>query len=183
MTQENKIGRPSTYSQEITDTICLRLAGGESLLSICQDDDMPAQRTVFQWLSKHKEFVQKYAAAREAWADAEFERMMEIADEPVIGIKTVEKFIKGEPVTETISGDMVERARLQIDTRKWALARMSPRKYSEKSFQGALGADGQPIDMPKMSDAQIAAALTAITNNQPIPVTDASVPDDLTDLV
>ena len=37
-------GRPSTYSQEIADEVCRRLAGGESLRAICRDEGIPANQ-------------------------------------------------------------------------------------------------------------------------------------------
>jgi hypothetical protein len=43
---QHKRGRPSHYSAEIADTICNRLAGGESLRAICANAGMPNRATV-----------------------------------------------------------------------------------------------------------------------------------------
>ena len=64
-----KRGRPSTYSVEVMEVICERLAYGESLRQICCDETMPGRRTVFQWLEKHPGFADFYTAAREAQID------------------------------------------------------------------------------------------------------------------
>lgn len=125
-------GRPSDYSVEITNEICDLIASGKSLLKICELDHMPSQPTVFSWLHKHEEFLKKYAKARESWADAEFEAIFQIADNAVIGTKTVTKETKDGTFVEVSEFDMVERAKLRVDTRKWALARMSPKKYGDK---------------------------------------------------
>src|SRR5580765_1766256 len=79
------MARQSSFSEEKAALICERLAGGESLLSICKDEEMPSQAAVFQWLMKHEAFQENYARARQYWAQAEFERMMEITDTPMEG--------------------------------------------------------------------------------------------------
>ena len=37
----------STYTQDVGDTICDRIADGESLRSICEDENMPSRWSVF----------------------------------------------------------------------------------------------------------------------------------------
>ena len=56
---------------------------------------MPSRRTVFQWLAKHPEFAELYAAAWEAQIDGLLGENVEIAD----------------------TDPNVERARLRIDVR------------------------------------------------------------------
>ncbi len=46
----HKGGRPSIYSPELAQEICARIAGGETLKGICEDDDMPCARAVLYWL-------------------------------------------------------------------------------------------------------------------------------------
>ena len=62
---EPKRGRSPGYSTEIAETICDRLAEGESLRAICADSAMPARATVFRWLARNEEFRRSYAIARE----------------------------------------------------------------------------------------------------------------------
>ena len=137
----NKGGRPSTYNEEIAAEICARLSLGRSLRSICRDEDMPENRTVFLWLAKHPEFVQQYARAREVQADALFDEALDIADTPVVGVKTVTKATG----VETTEGDMIEHRRLQIDTRKWIAGKLRPKKYGDRSQMEISGPDGGPI--------------------------------------
>lgn len=138
-------GRPSTYSQEIADEICERLAGGESVLAMVEADAgrIPPQTVIFQWLLKHEDFAQNYARARRSWAEFEFERMMQIADTPQLGVK-IKTTDKG---TETIEGDMVDHRRLQVDTRKWALARMFPKKYGDAQLIKHGDPDGNKLQV------------------------------------
>lgn len=143
-------GRPTDYSQDIADMICERLADGESLRSICEADDLPARSTVFRWLSLHPEFQDQYARAREAQADAIFDEMIDIADNPLIGEKT-KTLPDGKK--ETTTGDMIEHRRLQVETRKWMAGKLRPKKYSDKLD---LNVSGSLQSMPEEQlDARI----------------------------
>jgi hypothetical protein len=47
----------STYDPELGAAICRRIAGGESLRSICRADPaMPTEKTVWNWARAHEEF-------------------------------------------------------------------------------------------------------------------------------
>lgn len=130
-----KTGRPSDYLPEVAADICSLLADGESLRKVCERPGMPGKATVFRWLAQHEEFRDQYAKATETRADAIFEEMFDIADN----------------VAEEAAA--VGKARLRIDTRKWALARMNPKKYGDKV--------SQEIDH-KSSDGSMATKPTTI---------------------
>ncbi|WP_312265093.1 terminase small subunit-like protein [Mixta calida] len=117
MATKPKTGRPSDYLPEVAADICSLLADGESLRKVCERPGMPNKSTVFRWLAQHEEFRDQYAKATETRADAIFEEMFDIADN----------------VAEEAAA--VGKARLRIDTRKWALARMNPKKYGDKVSQ------------------------------------------------
>lgn len=138
-------GRPSEFTQETADAICARLGDGESLRSICRDDAFPAQSTVFRWLADDRfvAFREQYTRARETQADTIFDQMLELADTCLVGEK-VEKDADGKVVKVT-SGDMIERSRLGIETRKWVLGKMAPKKYSDRHQVEHSGPDGGPI--------------------------------------
>ena len=76
-----KTGRPSIFTQELADTICERLANGESLKAICEDDDMPDRWTVWKWdRDNHEGFSHKYARAREHQGDHYFDECADMID-------------------------------------------------------------------------------------------------------
>lgn len=118
----------SSYTQEVADKICQRLMAGESLRKICQDEDMPGQATVYEWLTQESGFSEQYTKAREAQAETMADELLEIADDDTSD---------------------VNRARLRIDTRKWVAMKLKPKKYGDKL---AVGGDD---DMPpiKIEDA------------------------------
>ena len=73
-------GRPSIYTEALAVKICLRLAEGEPLRSVCRDPAMPDKATVLRWLAdKAKaDFRDQYVHARQMQADALFDEALEI---------------------------------------------------------------------------------------------------------
>ncbi|MCW2405049.1 hypothetical protein M2336_001678 [Sphingobium sp. B1D7B] len=118
-------GRPSSFTQEIADAICEGLANARSLRSICLDENMPSQTTVFRWLAdeRYTTFREQYARAREAQADAIFDECLDIADDAA-------NDYMGDD--EKYNGDAVARSRLRIDTRKWMAGKLRPKVYGDK---------------------------------------------------
>lgn len=123
------MGRHTTYSDKVADIICERLAGGESLKKICEDDTLPSQTTIYKWLADQPNFAVRYAHAREAQADALFDEVLHIANTPLIGEKVK---IDADGNEEITRGDMIEHRRLQIDARKWMAGKLRPKKYGDK---------------------------------------------------
>lgn len=134
----NTMARPSSFTQKIADTICMRLAEGESLRKICADEAMPSAVTVFKWLSDETktEFVKQYARAREAQADTLADEILEIADDG-----TRDTYIDSEG-NERTDQDVIARSRLRVDARKWYASKVAPKKYGDKLAVG--GADDLP---------------------------------------
>lgn len=71
----------------------------------------------------------RYARAKELGLDALADETLALADDSRVGVKTITK-ANGD--VETVTGDMIERSRLQVDTRKWLLAKLAPKKYGER---------------------------------------------------
>jgi len=106
-----KIGRPTLYSEELTQKICDRIASSsDGLHKICKELKI-APSAVFDWLTKYPEFTDKYTRAREAQADFMADEIIEISDEDA------RKSQRG--VNEMKVGAFVNAKRLQIDARKW----------------------------------------------------------------
>ena len=65
------------------------------------------------------------------------DQMVELSDQDRICEKVT---IKGDGSREVVILDQVERTKLQIETRKWLLAKLNPKKYGDKLAH--TGADG-----------------------------------------
>lgn len=103
--------RPLEFNEAVADAICERLADGESLRSICRDDEMPAKSTVFKWLGLVPAFADQYARARETQADSLADDIIDIADNKAL-----------EPNDK----------RVRIDARKWLAGKLRPKAYGDK---------------------------------------------------
>lgn len=125
-----KIGQPTPYSEKVVDTICERIARGESLNTICKDPAMPSNRAVCNWLEQHEDFVQKYARAREQQADKYAEEIVQIADE---GLNDWMSENDPDNPGYRLNGEHVQRSKLRIDARKWVAAKLRPKVYGENN--------------------------------------------------
>ena len=131
-------GRPTKYTQDLADEICEQLAMGISMRTIAGSDKMPAMSTLFKWLREIDEFSEQYAKAKQESADAMAEDVIYIADTPVMGeIRT----IRPDGSIEVKQDEMLGHRRLQIDTRKWLMAKMKPKKYGDKIDMTTNGKD------------------------------------------
>jgi len=149
-------GRPSIFTQSLADTICDRMADGESLRSICRSEDMPGTTTVVRWLTDKETFRAQYAKARELQADALFDEMLDISDEA--SNDWMEKHDK-ENVGYSLNGEHIQRSRLRVDTRKWIAARLAPKKYGDKTTTEISGPDGGAVVVEDKSARDIAKAM------------------------
>lgn len=139
-------GRPSVYSEELADEICERIADGESLRSVCRDDDMPAKTTVFRWLATNDRFQDHYIKAKQAYAEGMADEMLDIADDGTND--WMEKHSdEGENIGWRENGEAIRRSALRIDTRKWVAARLLPKKYGDKVQTEHTGANGGAIEI------------------------------------
>jgi len=130
----SKGGRPTKLTDKVRREICERLAGGESLRSVCRDEHMPHISTVLLWVVEDREgFSEQYMVAREAGGFAHAERITDLAE-------------------QVISGEVdPQSARTAIDGLRWAAERMAPKNHSPKMQQEHTGRDGGPIEV---SDAK-----------------------------
>ena len=135
-----ELGRPSDYTDGIAKTICLRIADGESLRSVCLDDDMPDKSTVMRWLAKHDDFRDQYARARELQADSIFDEILDIADDGSNDWME-RKDSDGNNIGWRENGEAMRRSALRVDARKWMAGKLRPKKYGEKVQH--TGADGE----------------------------------------
>jgi hypothetical protein len=104
-------GRPTEYTHAVANSICQLIEQGYSLRGIVAfDPHVPSRATVHRWLREHPEFRDQYAHAQERRADAYFEMALEVS----------------------YSEPDVQRARLIVDTLKWAAGRLSPKRYGRQ---------------------------------------------------
>ena len=127
---------------EAFSLIIERIIEGESLRCILKEDreKYPDPLTFYEWLNKEEEKKEQYARACELREEFIFEEMLKIADTQYIGEVTEVSDVSGTKVTRK---DMVEHRKLQIETRKWQLGKLRPKKYGN---QVDITSDGKQIN-------------------------------------
>ena len=91
---------------------------------------MPDKITILRWLRKFPEFSSQYAQARDALTDHWAEEIVEISDDS--SNDWVERERENGSSFTAVDHENINRSRLRVDTRKWLMARMAPKKYSER---------------------------------------------------
>jgi hypothetical protein len=124
---------------------------GLGVRAACERVGAPSWSTVKNWLAdagheQTAELLARYARARELRADWQAEQLLQIADTPQMGRIVTENLGGQNPGTSIKVVDMVEHRRLQVDARKWLLAKMFPSKYGDKVTQEITGGD-KPVGL------------------------------------
>lgn len=127
------------FSEDIAAQVCGLLAQGYSLRKIEKIEGMPTMSAVMKWLlegeaykaagqDEHPKsvFVEQYARARTVQADALFDETLDIADD------NDADWYKDEDGQIKYNLDHINRMRLRVDTRKWMVGKLAPKKYGEK---------------------------------------------------
>lgn len=108
-----KLGRPSIYTEELAQEICKKLSLGASLRKICEEEGAPDLATVLRWVISRPDFCEQYRKAQEAKGEVLFSELLDMAE------------------ADCDPRD-VPHLKLKIDTRKWAISKMFPKKYGDK---------------------------------------------------
>lgn len=95
----------------LQDSICERMADGESLRKICAEEVMPNKGTVMRWLAADKEFEAMYSQALLLRGELYGEEVVAVADDNSIP---------------------ADQKRIMVDSRKWTAARLLPKKYGDR---------------------------------------------------
>lgn len=125
------MARPSKYTQQLADLICERLSEGQSLRTVCKEEDVPSAQTVFSWMRIYPKFLEQYARAKQESADAMAEEIMDISDDGTNDWME-DQYMKGKSPGWKVNGEAVQRSKLRVDTRKWLMSKMKPKKYADK---------------------------------------------------
>lgn len=123
-------GRPCLYTPDVAAEILRRLTEGESLRAICKDAHLPAESTVRAWAVEDLNgFAAHYARARDIGLDAMADELLEISDD---GSNDWMERNGADSEGWSVNGEALGRSRLRVDTRKWLLSKMAPKKYGDR---------------------------------------------------
>ena len=127
-------GRPSEYDPTIASDICHIISTTkDGLKTICDSDDrFPDSNTFYRWLVNNQELRDLYAHAKEDQLQLIEDEMLAIADDSSNDYMLTKRGM-------VVDKEAVQRSNLRIETRKWLMAKLKPRKYGERaSVAGAV---------------------------------------------
>lgn len=110
----------AVYDEEVMARICVRIAAGETLTSICKEKNQPTTWTFRNWVLRHEQLREMYTQARELKAHTLFDEALDVARE-------IKK--KGKKATS----QEVRAYDILITHLRWAAGKLNARDYSERS--------------------------------------------------
>lgn len=157
-------GRPVTYTRDVADVICDRLADGMTLREICRGDGMPPESTVRMWATDDRDgFAARYARARELGYQAMADELMEIADDGTND--WMKRQMQDGSTGDVENHEALARSRLRVDTRKWMLSKVLPKVYGDKLDLSSTDGTMTPapaLDVSKLSTDALAEIMQAM---------------------
>jgi hypothetical protein len=118
------------YSKEeiesIFNEIIKQISEGKSLRAVLRQSDMPDSKTFYKWIDDEKDKSLQYVRACNERSDGIFDDLLTIAD------ATEDDIIMSEDGKVVTNHNVIQRDRLRVDARKWALSKMNPKKYGDK---------------------------------------------------
>jgi hypothetical protein len=139
------VGRLPEYSAKVAAEICKAISEGQTLRATCRKLQVD-HSTVLQWVRDDREgFANRYAHARElqveAWAD------LIVCEAEDSSKDTVTLTRRDGTEYEAPDHEWINRSRLRVDTYKWLMSKLLPKKYGDKVTQQLEGPDGGPVQL------------------------------------
>lgn len=148
--------RPTIYTAELGREILDRFSGGETILQICESEEMPHRASVYRWIASDKsefaEFQAEYQLAAKAHALALADEVLEISDDT--GNDTITKTSKSGESYDAVNNEWIARARLRVDTRFKLMAKRAPALFGEAMQLSGPG--GAPIQITDPNGRDVA---------------------------
>ncbi len=133
---------PLPRTPDVADLICEQIAAGASLRQIGRQIGCDAG-TITKWYAEDAEFAQRYVRAKEAQAELFAEEITEISDDGTND--WIERELESGAIVQVPDHEHIQRSRLRVDSRKWLMAKMLPKKYGDRLINEHSGPDGGPI--------------------------------------
>lgn len=135
--------------EQTFESIIAEIENGRSLRQTLQLEDMPSSSTFFKWLDDDELKSKRYARAREIRAEGILDEMFEIADDGSNDYMTI---TKGDIEYNVEDREVTSRSKLRIDTRKWALSKMNPKRFGDRTD---ITSGGKPLQPTAPSIIQV----------------------------
>ena len=135
----SKVGRPSTFDIDTAQEICARVASGETIQNLTKNALLPAQSTVYKWITLHPEFGEMLRQARADYAVTLVDQYAEIMDkEPAIFFDA-----QGNKRVDPAS---VADKKLRMEGRKWLAGKYNT-LFADRTATEKPEVEGQIVDV------------------------------------
>lgn len=170
MLPKSPVAYTGQYTTELGLIICESIRDGLSLKKTCTGENMPPRSTVLLWLEQHEDFYELYTRARIISTEAMADDILEISDD-ASNDYVEDSYMNGRTPGYQVNSENINRSKLRVETRKYLMGKLQPKKYGDKID---LTTNGK--DLP----AQILGVLN--TTEQP-GFMDSDVMDDIGTLI
>jgi hypothetical protein len=133
--------RKLTYTEALGAKICATIAAGRSVRAACTEHAVP-RRTFTDWTGKYSAFAEAVEAAKAEGIEALRDQIETLADQAQ-GIALA---------GGTNANALVNALRVEIDTKKWLLARLAPGQFGDRVTSEITGAGGKDLIPPAIPD-------------------------------
>ena len=113
------------YDENKFKNILDDIESGDSLRAACRNINLN-RRDFYKWIDESDELKNQYARATTERHDKIFEEILEISDDGSFDT------ITDKEGNEKLNTEHVQRSRLRVDSRKWMLGKMNPKKYGDR---------------------------------------------------
>lgn len=110
--------------KEIFDTILADMTEGKALRKCIKEAGI-STATFYTWMNKVPDRLKQYARAHEIRAEIMASEILEIADD------SSQDVINSEKLGPIENKEFINRSRVRIDSRKWLMSKMLPKKYGD----------------------------------------------------
>jgi hypothetical protein len=121
--------KPDRDKEAISKDVLNAMRAGMSCFKACEAAGVP-NSTFMRWLDKDAKLAESYAHAREDLIERIASEVLELSDQDVPSTGDGKK-----------DWQAIQKHRLQVDSRKWILSKLAPKKYGEK-----LEVSGDPVN-------------------------------------
>jgi hypothetical protein len=125
---KNSRGRPTIFTSELGEEICLAIAiSSKALRVLCEENShWPNANTICEWRIKIKQFGEAYLRAKQQQIEILVDEIIEIADD------TTRDNITNCAGQIAVDHEHINRSRLRIAARQWLASKLCPRLYGDR---------------------------------------------------
>jgi hypothetical protein len=127
--QKKVAGNNMAMTPELFEDICTMIESSSiGIPHLCKQVGIGSD-TFYKYMRETLDAQKRYARAKEIQCEYLADEILEIADDATNDFMTV---VKGDEEYERENKEVTNRSRLRVDSRKWLLSKLVPKKFGDK---------------------------------------------------